>query len=129
MLLSFIGGDPDRPVITGAMPNAAQPSIVNASNQTNNLIRTAAGNRIEMEDQQGRNRIKFHTGDDKSYMHLGAPNHAGDGWVVVTRGIERKEILGGQNLMVRATGSALNAKSDTSTGWPPAARPGCQYHQ
>ena len=116
VLLSFIGGDPDRPVITGAMPNAAQPSIVNATNQTNNLIRTAAGNRIEMEDQQGRNRIKFHTGDDNSYMHLGAPNHAGDGWVVVTRGIERREILGGQNIMVRATSTALDGKSDTTTG-------------
>ncbi len=102
VLLSFIGGDPDRPVITGALPNAAQPSVVNASNQTNNLIRTAAGNRIEMEDQHGKNRIKFHTGDDKTYMHLGAPNHAGDGWVVITEGMERKEIQGGQQLTVMA---------------------------
>ena len=130
VLLSFIGGDPDRPVITGALPNAAQPSVVNASNQTNNLIRTAAGNRIEMEDQQGRNRIKFHTGDDKTYMHLGAPNHDGDGWVVITEGMERKEIQGGQQLTVMAepldetgvartiteVGNDSSTKTDAGTG-------------
>ena len=98
VLLTFIGGDPDRPVIAGSIPNAAQPSITNSDNQTNSLIQTASGNKIEIEDKNGKNRIKLQTGDNKSYMHLGAPNHDGDGFVVFTDGIEHKQIKGGQIL-------------------------------
>jgi type VI secretion system VgrG family protein len=96
VLLSFVGGDPDRPVISGSMPNAAAPSIINSENNTNSMIRTAAGNKIEIEDQEGKNRIKLETPEMGTYMHLGAPNHPGDGWVLVTDGIERKFIGGGQ---------------------------------
>lgn len=98
VLLTFIGGDPDRPVIAGSIPNASQPSVVNADNHTNSMIKTGAGNKIELEDKDGKNRIKLQTGDDKTYMHLGAPNHPGDGFVVMSAGIERKEITGGQQL-------------------------------
>jgi len=101
VLLTFIGGDPDRPVIAGSIPNASQPSITNSDNQTNSLIKTGSGNKIELEDKDGKNRIKLQTGDNKTYMHLGAPNHPGDGWVVITDGMERKEILGGQQVAVK----------------------------
>lgn len=111
VLLSFIGGDPDRPVISGSIPNASQPSVVNEENQTNSLIKTGAGNKIELEDKDGKNRIKLQTGDDKTYVHLGSPNHAGDGWVVLTKGMERKEIQGGQQITV--TTGKLKGKADT----------------
>ena len=108
VLLGFIGGDPDRPFISGTInDNGDQQSLVNADNQTANVIKTASGNRIELEDQAGKNRIKLHTGDDRTYMHLGAPNHAGDGFVVVTDGVERKWIKGGQRLTTTAVTSAL----------------------
>ncbi|MDO6721405.1 type VI secretion system tip protein TssI/VgrG [Psychrosphaera sp. 1_MG-2023] len=100
VLLTFIGGDPDRPVIAGTVPNASQPSITTADNQTNSLIKTGSGNKIELEDQDGKNRIKLQTGDNKTYMHLGAPNHAGDGWVLMTTGMERKEVKGGYQSFV-----------------------------
>jgi len=102
VLMTFIGGDPDRPVITGSLPNSAQPSVVNAQNQTCSVIRTASGNRIELEDKEDCQRIKLSSPHMNTYMHLGAPNHAGDGWVVVTNGLERKEILGGQQLTIKA---------------------------
>ncbi len=101
VLLTFIGGDPDRPVIASSIPNASQPSVVNAENHTNSLIKTGAGNKIELEDKDGKNRIKLQTGDNKTYMHLGAPNHPGDGWVVITDGMERKEITGGQQITIK----------------------------
>ncbi|PKH01786.1 hypothetical protein CXF72_15155 [Psychromonas sp. MB-3u-54] len=96
VLLGFIGGDPDRPFISGTINDSGeQQSIVTAENQTNNLIKTASGNKIELEDKEGKNRIKLQTGDNKTYMHLGAPNHAGSGFVLVTAGIERIDVSGG----------------------------------
>lgn len=110
VLLTFVGGDPDRPVIAGSMPNSGAPSVINADNHTNSLIQTKAGNRIELEDKDGKNRIKFETPQMGSYMHLGAPNHDGDGWVVSTNGIERKYIGGGSQVTLK-TGKS---NSDTS---------------
>ena len=105
VLLAFIGGDPDRPFISGTIDDSGdQQSIVTADNQTNSMIKTASGNKIEIEDQEGLNRIKLQTGDNKTYMHLGAPNHEGDGWVLVTEGVERKFITGGQNIVAATTG-------------------------
>lgn len=98
VLLSFIGGDPDRPVITGAMPNAGQPSVVNASNQKKSKIQTKAGNLLEIDDEANSNRIKLFSPHENTYFHLGASNHPGDGLVFLTDGIERKEIKGGSQL-------------------------------
>ena len=113
VLLGFIGGDPDRPFISGTINDSGeQQSIVTAENQSNNLIKTASGNKIELEDKEGKNRIKLQTGDDKTYMHLGAPNHDGSGFVMVTGGIERRDISGGQRVTV-TTSSESN--DDTAT--------------
>ena len=115
VLLAFVGGDPDRPFISGTIDDSGdQQSIVTADNQTNSMIKTASGNKIEIEDMEGTNRIKLQTGDNKTYMHLGAPNHLGDGWVVVTDGLERKFIRGGQNVVV-ATNSDLVTELDDGT--------------
>ncbi|MFT7315065.1 MAG: type VI secretion system VgrG family protein [Paraglaciecola sp.] len=112
VLLGFIGGDPDRPFISGTINDSGeQQSIVTAENQTNNLIKTASGNKIELEDKDGKNRIKLQTGDDKTYMHLGAPNHDGSGFVMVTGGIERRDISGGQRVTVTTSSAFAQASS------------------
>ncbi|MBF0470251.1 MAG: type VI secretion system tip protein VgrG [Gammaproteobacteria bacterium] len=118
VLLTFIEGDPDRPIISGAVPNHLQTSVVDQASQTNSRIKTASGNMIELEDQDGTNRVKLKTGDDKTYMHLGSPNAAGDGWTVHTAGSERKVIERGQQTTV-TTGSlsdvTVAAESNTET--------------
>ena len=112
VLLGFIGGDPDRPFISGTINDSGeQQSIVTAENQTNNIIKTASGNKIELEDKEGKNRIKLQTGDNKTYMHLGSPNHPGDGWVLTSKGMERKEITGGQQIFVAASGASYENAS------------------
>lgn len=101
VLLTFIGGDPDRPVITGAMPNATQPSVVTSDNQTKSKIQTRAGNFIEMEDKEESKRIKLYSPHENTYMHLGANNAPGNGIVMVSEGLSRREIGGGtQNTFV-----------------------------
>lgn len=51
--VAFLDGDPDRPVIVGAVPNAVTPSPVVARDATKHRIQTAAGVLIEMGERPG----------------------------------------------------------------------------
>ncbi|MEO1192105.1 MAG: type VI secretion system tip protein TssI/VgrG [Pseudomonadota bacterium] len=51
--LSFVNGDPDRPLILGAVDNPATPGVIGDKSRTANRIRTAAGTTIEMNDGLG----------------------------------------------------------------------------
>jgi type VI secretion system secreted protein VgrG len=53
VLLTFLGGDPDRPIIAGVVPTIVTPSAVTNANHTRNVIQTGGRNRIELEDKQG----------------------------------------------------------------------------
>lgn len=48
--VACVNGDPDRPVIVGAVPNATTPSPVLASNATQSRIRSGSGIVIELDD-------------------------------------------------------------------------------
>lgn len=43
-------GDPDRPIIVGAVPNPRNRSVVISTNQTSNLLRSANGTTIGIDD-------------------------------------------------------------------------------
>ena len=73
-MIAFLAGDPDRPVIAGAVPNALNPSVVTADNHTRNVIHTGGDNRIEMEDQEGKQWIVLNTPTEKTHLHLGLPH-------------------------------------------------------
>lgn len=53
VLVAHIAGDPDRPIIVGAVPNPATKSPSVDANATQSVIRTPSGIFIEMEDLQG----------------------------------------------------------------------------
>ncbi len=74
VLLTFIDGDPDRPVIAGAVPNAETPSVVKDANQTMATIQTGGSNKIAIEDQAGSERILMHVPNKQSFIRIGAPN-------------------------------------------------------
>jgi len=111
VLLSFIGGDPDRPVISGALPNASSPSHINRNNRTCNEIHSASGNRIEMEDEVGKSRLKLFSPTNSTYMHLGAPNDSGDGYTISTHGLYRTEVLGGWQTLTYAKNYPIDGQS------------------
>ena len=52
-LAIFVDGDPDRPLLIGALPNPDHPSVVVYQNQQSNMIRTPGGNQINMTDTAG----------------------------------------------------------------------------
>ena len=74
VLLSFIEADPDRPVISGAIPNPETPSPVHDANQTQVRLKSASGNVMHMEDQEGHQRILLHSPSANTFLRLGAPN-------------------------------------------------------
>lgn len=51
VLVSFLGGDPDRPVIVGSVPNSANPNRVNERNVTQSGLGTPGGHVLAMEDR------------------------------------------------------------------------------
>ncbi|EYF03145.1 type VI secretion system Vgr family protein [Chondromyces apiculatus] len=51
VLVGFVNGDPDRPVIVGAAPNPLTPSPVAVGNRTTHRIKTKAGILIDLVDE------------------------------------------------------------------------------
>ncbi len=74
VLLTFIDGDPDRPIISAAVPNPQFPSPINENNSSQSRIKTAGNNLFHMEDQQGGERILLHTPKANSWIRLGTPS-------------------------------------------------------
>jgi len=50
VLIAFVDGDPDRPIIVGAAPNQLTPSPVSRVNPLMNVLKTASGIVIAMKD-------------------------------------------------------------------------------
>ncbi len=73
--LTFLGGDPDRPVISAVAPNAERPSPVVQANHTLNVLQTGAANRLEIEDSAGHEYIKWTTPHKNTMFHLGSPHN------------------------------------------------------
>ena len=57
VLVAFVGGDPDRPVIAGAVPNAETPSPVTADNHTRNVFISGGENWLEIGRASCRERV------------------------------------------------------------------------
>ncbi|MBI4703783.1 MAG: type VI secretion system tip protein VgrG [Deltaproteobacteria bacterium] len=74
VVLIFLGGDPDQPVLAGVVPNAHRPSPVTAGNHTYNVIQTGGLNRMELNDASGAQHIKLTTPTENTHIHMGAPN-------------------------------------------------------
>ena len=77
IVFSFMGGDCDRPVISGVVPNAVNPSAVTSANHTKNVIQTGARNRIELEDKAGSEWIRVSTPYANTFINMGLawPQH------------------------------------------------------
>lgn len=113
-------GDPDRPVIIGAMHDSLHPDLVNNLNHTRNLIRTVAQNEMRMEDREGREHIHLTTPYQASELNLGhmvdgSANERGqgaelrtDGHVAV-RGV--KGVLISADAQFTASGSQLDMQA------------------
>ncbi len=71
VLLTFIDGNPDRPIISGAVPNPETISPVTNVNQTKSVIRDNYGNEIIMDGTPGDEHIKLYSPHHKSRLTIG----------------------------------------------------------
>ena len=78
VLVAFVNGDPDRPVIAGAVPNAVTPAVVTSDNHTKNVFHSGGDNTIEIEDDDGNQWIVVRSPTEDSYLHLGTPHDGTD---------------------------------------------------
>lgn len=70
--IAFHEGDPDRPYIAHALHDSRHIDHVTEKNSTRNVIRTAAFNKLRMEDKRGEEHIKLSTEyGGKTQLNLG----------------------------------------------------------
>lgn len=70
--IGFHEGDPDRPYIAHALHDSYRPDHITHKNNTRNVIRTPANNKLRMEDKRGEEHIKLSTEyGGKSQLNLG----------------------------------------------------------
>lgn len=70
--IAFHDGDPDRPYIAHALHDSRHVDHVTEANNTRNVIRTPANNKLRMEDKRGEEHIKFSTEyGGKTQLNLG----------------------------------------------------------
>lgn len=77
VLVTFLAGDPDRPVITGSVFNSENPNKVNRSNVTQSGVSTVAGHYIAMEDNYSHPHIKVATPAENTAFTLGSGDISG----------------------------------------------------
>lgn len=110
VMLAFVGGDPDIPVIASVAPNAERPSPVAEHNHTLNVIQTGSENRLEIDDAQGAQYIDWSTPHQGTKFHLGSKTHfafnvflqtGGDGgfdfgtdWDIKVGGWKHEDVVG-----------------------------------
>ncbi|HBC5916936.1 TPA: type VI secretion system tip protein VgrG, partial [Proteus mirabilis] len=70
--IAFHEGDPDRPYIAHALHDSRHPDHITDKNNTRNVIRTPANNKLRMEDKRGEEHIKLSSEyGGKSQLNLG----------------------------------------------------------
>jgi len=107
VLLTFIEGNPDRPVIAGAVSNPETQGPVNAENLSESVIQTGGNNRIRMEDKKGSERMVFESPAANSWIRVGSTNDpiTLNGTAVVC--IEVGDSYTDQGAVVQATSAAI----------------------
>ena len=74
VMLTFLDGDPDRPMIVGSVPNTQTPSVVTEPNRTYGVIQTGAENRWEFQDEDPNQHVDLYCPEKRSFLHLGKPH-------------------------------------------------------
>ncbi len=89
VMVTFLDGDPDRPIITGSIHNATNvPPVKLPDDKFQNMIRTPFGHQFVFEDKEGKEKIELFTKDQKNYIKL---DHGSGGHQIEINSMEGKK--------------------------------------
>ncbi|MCF8170916.1 MAG: type VI secretion system tip protein VgrG [Candidatus Methylopumilus sp.] len=71
VMLAFMDGDPDLPVIVGVLTNSLSPSPVNDHNASVHRIVSSAGHEFHMDDTPGSEGVRIKSSDNGSMILIG----------------------------------------------------------
>jgi type VI secretion system secreted protein VgrG len=134
--IAFHDGDPDRPYIAHALHDSRHTDHVTEKNNTRNVIRTPAFNKLRMEDKRGEEHIKLSTEyGGKTQLNLGhnvdaQRNLRGEGaelrtddWVSIRGGkgvfisADKQPSAGGEMLDMESAISLVKGAVNQVTEW------------
>jgi hypothetical protein len=72
VLLTFIDGNPDRPVISGAVANAETGNVINASSNLASTIGTKGGSGLLFAEKEGKQKVALSSGSNRGSISLSA---------------------------------------------------------
>lgn len=116
VILTFLHGDPDRPVIAGAVPNPATLSPVREGNASTSRIVTPAQNELRFQYLPGAEHIVMSAPMGKSFIGVGnaiAPEASFDSAPLPADGVSGVQIQTGQQLVIQATSGDISAVGGT----------------
>ncbi|MBW2414171.1 MAG: type VI secretion system tip protein VgrG, partial [Deltaproteobacteria bacterium] len=95
VLVGFLEGNPDRPIIVGRVYNAHNmPPLELPPNESKSIIRDHGGNEIVMEGEDGSQRISMYSPHGETKFNMGAPNSPGPG-ITLETALEQFVSIGG----------------------------------
>ena len=110
VLLTFVDGDPDRPIIVASVPNPETKTPVTSENQTQAILRTAGGNEIKHEDKDGNQLIRLSCPTANTVVRLGAPNSKGDKGIDQRTDENMATVIGGWETRTVGSTSGVSPK-------------------
>lgn len=119
VVLAFIDGNPDRPMIIGALPNPTQKSRVTSANNTQCVLQTAGRNLMQFENTSGSEYMRMSSPTASSSVHFGAATSgAVPGITIRTQGNQQTSIGQNQSISVGGNASKLvkGAATNATTG-------------
>lgn len=112
VLLTFINGDPDQPVIMNAVPNSANPSTVNNAAPQLSRIVSAGGNTITINDAAGKESIELRAPNGNGTAMIGGSSgnafYSKSNTNLVTLGAYNKVALGPNNTVSASTDTTFS---------------------
>jgi type VI secretion system secreted protein VgrG len=103
VLLTFVDGDPDRPIICGSVPNPETASPVNSDNQTLCMIKTGGSNQLVCEDKKGMEYVLQSSPCENTKVRYGAASKTGPAGIEISTDANEQTKIG-QERSLEVTG-------------------------
>ncbi|BCH58707.1 fimbrial protein [Agrobacterium vitis] len=124
VMVSFVDGDPDRPLVIGVVPNPANPVPYDLpANKTRMVLRSnthkgSGFNEMTFEDENGKENMFLHAQKDQTFKVLNNQTSRVDANALHSVGANKslevgsnmsQQVGGGLNMVVGGVGNAVNA--------------------